>query len=1366
MKHKFLSLSILCLALGSVPVDAALLYWSGNGTAFGGPGTWNTTSGHWGTDTVGPFTTLWSNTVTNDATVDNGNGAGGSIVIGSAITMNGTLTLNGSGGTYPAYTINGTSIMTFNLGSAINVPTGFYRNFNSPYAGTITKTGAGTVNFNNSNGNVTKFILQAGLANFSAGNRFGTGADRSDFLTLDGGAMRGDLTAWGSFGKSISLTANGGTITGSASTVVMTADQPITSTGTGRLTVGCQLTLSNTTNSWTGPMTISTGAKVTLGKANVIPDGCVVTCTGTLNLANFSETISTLSGAGSVTLGSGTLTLASGRNTFSGPISGTGGLVQNSTSFETLSGANTYTGPTTINSGALVFSGASTCTGVTTVNSGGTLRIATSGTAFPSSPIVLAAGGTLDVTGLSATIAALSGSGIVSNNVGQTLTVNGDLTTAGTTSGTGFQVYSCYSGALTNGSLYKSGTHAMALRGSNTFEGTLTFDNGTLSVGAAPNRLPPTLALGFNSPALFQLDANSQSFAALSGTGSLNLGGGNLTVNETGSGTFSGVIQDSELANSPTAVGHGLRGYYYDNIDLTNLKAVRDDANINFTDLTSSNQLPVAIYSGASGTNTVSIRWLGQLLTTAAGTYTFTTTCDDGRRLWINGQLVVDSWVSGATTKTGTVALAASSRYDLVMEFFNGSGGSSAKLLWTPPGDTVAVIIPTDYLFLPGPGALVMNGTGTLNLTSPSSYSGDTIVAAGTLGAQVDGSLGNGNVTVSNANLTLYTGSTMSTNANLLLNGASPVVNLGYAGTEVVHGLSYDGGTNYQPAGTYGAPLSGATYTDPRFGGAGILNVVGVPTTTILASSGSPSAVYGSPITLTATVTPLGVTGNVAFYDGANLLGSAAVNGAGVATWSVSNLQVVGSPHALTAVYRGDDTHAPSTSAAVSQSTTVATLIPNVVVANKAYDGTTNATISTATTFTGIYSGDTNYIHIDGAAVAGFDDQYVGTNKTVNITGMTLAGSLVSNYVMPTTAASVTANITAKALTVTNLTASNKVYDGGINATVTGTPGLSGILGTDVVTLGGTPVATFDTKNIGTNKTVTVNGYTLGGANSTNYSVTTPSLKANISTSPISVGGLSVVTKIYDGTNSATLTGTAVLSPAPFGGDVVTLGGTVIASFNNKNAGTGKAVTVTGYTVSGTDGTNYSLSQPAGLTGTITTVPTSCVLLSSVNPSTNGQSVTFTATITSSPLPVVNDAPASTVSFAVGGIAQATPTVVSNAPGVSTAVWTTTTLALGTNTVLAAYITDGNYQASNNSVQQVVANPSTASAVTISNIVNTTLTYGGGSGAKFILVKSADASAPMIAWTYPRQTNLSTPGSFTIPAVGTGSPVFYRVLSQ
>jgi hypothetical protein len=64
---------------------------------------------------------------------------------------------------------------------------------------------------------------------------------------------------------------------------------------------------------------------------------------------------------------------------------------------------------------------------------------------------------------------------------------------------------------------------------------------------------------------------------------------------------------------------------------------------------------------------------------------------------------------------------------------------------------------------------------------------------------------------------------------------------------------------------------------------------------------------------------------------------------------------------------------------------------------------------------------------------------------------------------------------------------------------------------------------------------------------------------------------------------------------------------------------------------------------------------------------------------------------------------------------------------------------------------------------TISNIIGTTLSYGGGSGSQFVLVGSSNVAAPLSGWTRIH-TNTATPGTFTI-TVGSGAQ-FYRVKSE
>ena len=69
------------------------------------------------------------------------------------------------------------------------------------------------------------------------------------------------------------------------------------------------------------------------------------------------------------------------------------------------------------------------------------------------------------------------------------------------------------------------------------------------------------------------------------------------------------------------------------------------------------------------------------------------------------------------------------------------------------------------------------------------------------------------------------------------------------------------------------------------------------------------------------------------------------------------------------------------------------------------------------------------------------------------------------------------------------VTAQNKAYDGTTTATVTGCT-LTGVIGGDVVTCSAA-AATFDTATVGTGKTVTATGITLGGAHAANYTLAT-----------------------------------------------------------------------------------------------------------------------------------------------------------------------------------------------------------------------------------------------------------------------------------
>src|SRR5690606_25909434 len=137
------------------------------------------------------------------------------------------------------------------------------------------------------------------------------------------------------------------------------------------------------------------------------------------------------------------------------------------------------------------------------------------------------------------------------------------------------------------------------------------------------------------------------------------------------------------------------------------------------------------------------------------------------------------------------------------------------------------------------------------------------------------------------------------------------------------------------------------------------------------------------------------------------------------------------------------------------------------------------------------------------------NDKNVGTGKPVSVTGIGISGTDAGNYTFNTTA-SATANITARALTVT-ATASDKVYDGTTAATVTlGDNRVSG----DQLTITHAP-ATFNDANAGNNKPVSVTGISISGTDAGNYTFnTTASAAASISRAP------QVITFISPGTLS------------------------------------------------------------------------------------------------------------------------------------------------------------------------------------------------------------------------------------------------------
>ncbi|MFB9674838.1 PA14 domain-containing protein [Streptosporangium vulgare] len=166
------------------------------------------------------------------------------------------------------------------------------------------------------------------------------------------------------------------------------------------------------------------------------------------------------------------------------------------------------------------------------------------------------------------------------------------------------------------------------------------------------------------------------------------------------------------------AGGQGLRGDYYltsapGTFDFAELKATVVDPAIELADLN-----PV-LRDLTGREDDVAVRWTGQIEPEYSETYTFSMIGDNGFRLWVDGQVVIDHWVDDwDVEQVGTpVALEAGRRYDIRIEYFEHFGGAHLRLRWQSPSQAKE-IVPAGAFFLPegfdppGPAAAAVGAGG------------------------------------------------------------------------------------------------------------------------------------------------------------------------------------------------------------------------------------------------------------------------------------------------------------------------------------------------------------------------------------------------------------------------------------------------------------------------------------------------------------------------------------------------------------------------------------------------------------------------------------------------------------------------------
>ncbi|MBA3700069.1 MAG: hypothetical protein H0W78_14565, partial [Planctomycetes bacterium] len=165
-----------------------------------------------------------------------------------------------------------------------------------------------------------------------------------------------------------------------------------------------------------------------------------------------------------------------------------------------------------------------------------------------------------------------------------------------------------------------------------------------------------------------------------------------------------GPIPSSQLlptppdTSGPVGTGTGLGAAYFANETLTGMPAVsRVDARVDFNwgGGSPATGIPVDSFSA---------RWTGDIQTRYTEPYTLILRSDDGVRMWLDGQLVINDWVlRGATNSTYTFNAEAGRRYRIQIEYFERFGSAVAQLHWYSAREFSGAIPATQLYPLPTP---------------------------------------------------------------------------------------------------------------------------------------------------------------------------------------------------------------------------------------------------------------------------------------------------------------------------------------------------------------------------------------------------------------------------------------------------------------------------------------------------------------------------------------------------------------------------------------------------------------------------------------------------------------------------------------
>jgi autotransporter-associated beta strand protein len=851
--------------------------------------------------------------------------AGANSYSGGTSIISGTLQVGagGTSGTLGSGAILDNGTLVFDRSDALTVSAAISG------SGALTQAGSGTLTLSGANSYagatfITAGTLRLGVASALPSNTAITVAAGATLDLNNNNATIGSLAGAGLVKLGSGTLTTGGDNTSTTFSGIIRGTGGLTKPGTGTLCLAGANTYSGDTDILAGTLKLQNAAALRgTAMVNISPSATLdlngYDIAAPLNVSNGGRVINSKSNStstvhGQVAVASGNTRVGgNGNMILAGVLSGVGGLLVTGGGIVALAAASTYLGGTTLEAGTKV--------------------VVENALSLGFGPVTFAdTGGLLDLNGQSisnpVTVSqheVLTFSGLINSNTAQPASLTGPLTLLGDVDIAGAGALSLFGLLSGVGGLTMSGTGILTLAprlGPNTYTGTTTINGGLIQLGAA-GALPSSasvIAGGSQGYGVTKLDLNGfdADIGQLGGIGNVSLGNATLTVGSTGNSQFNGKIigagSVTKVGNTtltlnsvstyegPTAINAGTillgRGFGGGALPAGTALTIAQGATF---DLNNYN----ATIGSLAGVGNVT---LGSGTLTAGGANTSTTfsgvlSGTGGLTKAGDGTLIL----SGANTYTGATTINAGTlQIASLTALPNGTAvtlanGAILDLSGLPAGtvDTISSLSGNGFVITPDRGMLtiatggdptfsgIISGTGgvtyenpaTLILSGANTYTGPTIIDAGTV------QLGAANALPGGSAVTVAAGATLDLN-----NFDDTIGALAGAGTVTLGSATLTAGGDNTST-TFSGVLSGTGGLTKA--GAGTLTLAGANTYTGATTIDAGTLLVGAANALpsgSAVIVAAGATLDLNNFD--DTIGSLA--GAGNVTLGFGNLTTGG----------------------------------------------------------------------------------------------------------------------------------------------------------------------------------------------------------------------------------------------------------------------------------------------------------------------------------------------------------------------------------------------------------------------------------------------------------------------------------------